>query len=165
MVETSKIFDLLTNSDEFFNAFLKRNPSIESHLVGFKLNPNCTCKSDIQKYLDENVSVRKFVDEWSGDNAGANVSSIFNLSSSDVKRLKSDKIRMVLKPTLPQSEWKNFKDVIGEVIEIEPNPDKYKHLMAIAREKWFYNGLTVLETIKNNPEDNTESIVWLVFFY
>jgi hypothetical protein len=72
---------------------------------------------------------------------------------------------MVLKATLPQSEWKNFRDVIGEVVEIEPNPDKYKQLMATAREKWFYNGLNVLETIKTNPKDGSERIVWLIFFY
>jgi hypothetical protein len=73
--------------------------------------------------------------------------------------------RMVLKSSLPKSEWSKYEDVIGDVVEIEPNPDKYNELMSYAREHWFYNGLSVLETIKADQETSVDRVVWLVFFY
>lgn len=161
MLSTLQMVDSITQYDELFKILIQRNPSIESDLASFKLNPGCECKSNIQLYLDNNKAEREFIDDW----LKSKPEQIFNKSSDEINRLKSEVYRMSLKPSLPQSEWKNFKDVIGETVEIDPNPDKYKELMAIAREKWFYNGLTVLETLKTNHEDGSDKIIWVVFFY
>ena len=165
MFDTTKVLNLITINDDFFKFLLKRNPTIEKDLISFKLNPGCVCKANIQKHLDENIAEQSIIENWISLNVNDESTPIFNMTRNTMNQLKLDKIRMVLKPSLPQSEWKNFKDVIGETVEIEPNPDKYKELMAIAREKWFYNGLNVLETIKTNTEDGSDKIIWLVFFY
>jgi hypothetical protein len=85
--------------------------------------------------------------------------------SSIAIETSKDTSRMVLKGTLPKSEWAKYEDVIGDIVELEPTPDKYNELMSYAREHWFYNGLNVLETVKADPETHVEKIVWLVLFY
>jgi hypothetical protein len=174
-----KILDLILSNDSFAKELSERNPKIDADIISFKLNPNCTCKSKIVRHLEENSSEIEFSNQWISSHMFSNnttpieitsgtpikVSFPSELSKEEQERLKKEKQRMVLKSALPQSEWKNFKDVIGEVVEIAPNPNKYKELLTVAREKWFYNGLNVIETVKTNPSTGEENIVWLVFFY
>jgi hypothetical protein len=48
------------------------------------------------------------------------------------------------------------KNVIGDVVEIDADPDVYKKLLTLAKdEKWIYNGITIVE-----KKDK-----WLILFY
>lgn len=174
-----KTLDLLLSNDTFAKQFTERIPQLESDVISFKLNPSCSCKSKIVRHLEQNVSDTEWAQIWIQTNilpstlpiievkTGDNIvkTTMPQLPPEELKKLKLERQRMALKATLPQTEWKNFKDVIGEVVEIEPNPNKYKQLMTVAREKWFYNGLNVIETVKTDPKTGAESIVWLVLFY
>ena len=164
MYTTQQVLDLITSTDNFAEELRARNPRIDADITSFKLNPNCSCKNKVIRDLDENPLELEFAKEWEYLHS-VTPEVTPEVVDENAIRLKKEKHRMVLKPSLPQSEWKNFKDVIGETVEIEPNPDKYKELMVVAREKWFYNGLHVIETMKTNTSDESQKIVWVVFFY
>lgn len=171
-MNTNDVLILLNRYEEFADLMKKRNTNILADIISYKLNPNCTCKAKILSYFEANPLEMDYIESWVKSKGNSvdlapPLMPIQNpkLTAEDLKKLKEDRPRMVLKTNLPQSEWSKYVDVIGQSYEIEPNPDKYKELMTIAREQWFYNGISVLETVKTNPEDNTEKIVWVVFFY
>lgn len=171
-MNTNDVLTLLRRYDEFAELMKKRNPNILADIISYKLNPNCTCKAKILSFFGANPLEMDYIESWvksKGDTIDMTPPTLPiqnpKLSPEDIKKLKDERPRMVLKSTLPQPLWSNYVDVIGQSYEIEPNPDKYKELMTIAREQWFYNGLSVLETVKTNPVDNSEKMVWVIFFY
>jgi hypothetical protein len=161
-IDIQHVLYLLKTDEEFSKNLYKRNPQLESDIISFRLNPECDCKSNIVKYLENcDLKEHEFINQWIKELPSRHE----RMQQDTLNSLMSERARMALKHTLPQLEWKNYKDVIGEVVEIEPNPDKYKEMMSIAREKWFYNGLNVTETLKTDPTTGNEKVVWLVFFY
>jgi hypothetical protein len=158
------ILNYISSDEVFSKKLVEKYSALEADVTSFRLNPNCSCKSRIRKFLTDNKDTLEFFDNWVKEN---------NIKLPEIKppgpspemiKQQEEKKRTVLKTSLPQQEWKNYKDVIGEVVEIEPDPNKYKQLITIAREKWLYNGLNVIETAKKDSEGN-DKIVWLVFFH
>lgn len=161
------ILHLIETNEQFAHTLGARNSKIEADIISFRLNPNCSCKSKIIKYLEDNKEEQEFVLQWIQNSQKASMQQpqVDTQKLESINKMMNERARMVLKPTLPQPEWSKYKDVVGEVVEIDPNPDKYKEMMTIAREKWFYNGLNVTETLKTDPTTGNEKVVWLVFFY
>lgn len=158
MMPLYNIMRALSTSEEFAKVIQDRIPDLLADIISYRLNPNCTCKQKIYTHFESNESDRAFAEDW--------IIKYLSDPLLEVSIPKNDITpRMVLKTSLPSTEWGNYKDMVGEYVEIEANPDKYKELMATARDKWLYNGLSVLETVKTDPETKTEKFVWIVFFY
>jgi hypothetical protein len=157
-MELHTIMHAIFTQEELAKQLQERVPNLTADIISYRLNPNCTCKQKISNHILNNAEDRKFLIDW--------ISSFLNSASVEIVDKKTDITpRMVLKTSLPPSEWGKYKDMIGQHVEIDANPDKYKELMAIAREKWLYNGLSVLETVKTDSETKTEKFIWIVFFY
>jgi predicted regulator of amino acid metabolism with ACT domain len=146
--------EILIKNQKFSEHVINTYPDIEADVRSYRLDPNCSCRHKIAKYFNENRDkIIATLLEWIE-------STKIVLSLDD-----DEKARGVLKPTLPTSEWSKYKDVIGEIVEIAPDPNEYKRIISIARAEWLYNGINILETVKFDPQTKQESVVWLLLFY
>lgn len=151
---------LLLKNEKFSNYIINNCQEIEADIRSYRQDPNCSCKHKISKYFEKNKDiVHVSLQNWLNENK----QTLSDLTGLEEDLSELDK-RNILKPSLPKKEWNKYKDVIGEVIEILPDPEEYKKVISIAREKWFYNGLNILETIKLD-NSGIESTVWLLLFY
>jgi len=98
------------------------------------------------KISEDNINDFKFIKMVS--NAKSNI--LFEISK--LKRLHNDKFDKFI--SFINNEM--GKNVIGDVIEIEPSAEIYKNLLNVVKEEnWIYNGLNVIQ-----KEDK-----WLILFY
>lgn len=155
---TDKIFqEILTKNEKFSEYIINKYPILEADIRSYRLNPNCSCRTKITNYFNENQkdiceSIRLWAVETFTDLGSFIV-------SPDLNHLN------VLKTNLPSLEWIKYKDMIGEIVEILPDPNEYKKIISVARSEWLYNGINILETVKFDPETKKESVVWLLLFY
>lgn len=151
---------LLIKNEKFSEYVINNYSDIEADIRSYRLDPNCTCKHKIVKYFESNKDlITNSLQTWISDTKTDLKSFLPNEDNDDSKH------RNVLKPSLPASEWSKYKDVIGEIVEIRPDPNEYKRIISTAREEWLYNGINILETIKFDPQTKQESVVWLLLFY
>ena len=155
-ITPDRFLSLLTKSQEFSEHVINNYPEIAADVRSFREDPDCSCKHIIAKFFNNNEEkIMKNAEAWSG----------FSKLSSYLKSPKDNSYRNVLKSTLSVEEQANYTDVIGEIIEIAPDPNEYKRIISIARENWLYNGINILETVKFDPQTKKESVVWLLLFY
>jgi len=148
---------LLLKNEKFSDYIINNYREIEADIRNYRQDPNCSCKHKISKYFEANKDkFLKSLQLWINDTKADITSFITDTTESH---------RNILKTTLPSSEWTKYKDVIGEIVEISPDPSEYKRIISIAREEWLYNGINILETIKLDPQTQKESVVWLLLFY
>jgi len=153
---TSDTFLLLLRKNQKFSDYVINNyPVLEADVRSYREDPNCSCKNKIAKFFDSNKdSVTTRIQFWANE-TGTSLNA----------QVRNPNHRNVLKPTLPFAEQSLYKDVIGEIVEISPDPNEFKRIISIAREEWLYNGINTLETIKFDPQTKKESVVWLLLFY
>lgn len=156
-VTSSSFLSLIRKHVKFSDYIIVNYPEIEADIRSYRTDPNCSCKHKIAKFFDANK-----------DKLIANIQTWSNDNQTELKNTVTESTfnhRNVLKPTLPSSEWGKYKDVIGEIVEIAPDPNEYKRIIGIAREEWLYNGINILETVKFDPQTKQEAVVWLLLFY
>jgi hypothetical protein len=154
-------FMRLLLKDVVFSEYIINNYNeIEADIRSYRLDATCSCRHKIEKYFELNKD--KFlssINEWERRYPDSLKSELENVE------FDSEDIKKVLKPTLPPSEWSKYKDVIGDIVEIAPDPNEYKRIISVARQEWLYNGINILETVKFDPQTKKESVVWLLLFY
>lgn len=155
---TDKVFqEILIKNEKFSEYIINNYPILEADIRSYRSNPNCSCRQKITKYFNENEeAISQSIRLWAVETL-TDLRTI--ITSPDISHLN------VLKPTLPSHEWSKYKDVIGEIVEIPPDPNEYKKIISVARSEWLYNGINILETVKFDPETKKESVVWLLLFY
>ena len=160
MVETNIILGLIRNDKEFRKGFMQKAKDIYADVISFIANPNCTCKKRVVAYIEENKdAIDSYYQEYSNSIEPEQLSKTLELIAEDSKQKNNTK-----EATKVPNNKQRLNDVRGEVVEIEPNPFEYKEVIETAKkEKWFYRGLSVTETIK--VENEVEKPVWLIFFY
>lgn len=160
VITSESFLALLIKNQKYAEYAINTYSVLEADIRSYRLDPNCTCKHKLIKYFDNNKdTVIKDFKLWIS-NEKVNIESILPNPSNDMQSHRN-----ILKPTLPASEWTKYKDVIGEIVEIVPDPNEYKRIISIAREEWLYNGINILETVKFDPQTKQESVVWLLLFY
>lgn len=155
-VTSASFLALLRKNDKFSEYAINNYPEIEADVRSYKRDPNCSCRHKLGKFFEVNkdkilVSMKEWIDD--------------TLQSFIDDFPLEDTQRNILKTTLPPEEQVKFKDVIGDIVEITPDPNEYKRIISIAREQWLYNGINILETVKFDPQTKQESVVWLLLFY
>jgi hypothetical protein len=145
---------LILKSNNFVDYIINNYPELEADIKSYRLDVNCSCRHKITKFFEFNIrSMTTHITKWLSENPTV------GLISTELSH------RNVLKTSLPVSEQDKYKDVIGDIVEIAPDPMEYKKIIAIAREEWLYNGINILETVKLDPQTKKESVVWLLLFY
>lgn len=158
-VTSASFLALLRKNDKFSEYAINNYPEIEANVRSYKRDPNCSCKHSLAKFFEANKDkILASMQQWINDTRT-------DLQSFFVEFPPEDTQRNVLKTTLPPAEQVKFKDVIGDIVEILPDPNEYKRIISIAREQWLYNGINILETVKFDPQTKQETVVWLLLFY
>jgi hypothetical protein len=151
---------LILKNEKYSEYAIKKYDVIEADIRSYRQDPNCTCKHKLIRFFEcHQDDITEDLKLWVGSEK-VNIESSLSEDSKD-----TNKHRNVLKPSLPASEWSKYKDVIGEIVEIRPDPNEYKRIISIAREEWLYNGINILETVKFDQQTKQESVVWLLLFY
>lgn len=141
------VLNKIKSSREFRKILLDNAESIVEEVYTFADNGCGSCKKKILRFIDDNVdTINKVIDEFSAsdipkvEEAPTPKSQTDNESNSDLRH------------KLPRQPVK----VIGEVFEIEADPEAYKQFIKQGQEqRWTYRGLTVVQ----------KSDKWIVFFY
>lgn len=176
------IMDLFRSDSNFNSAFMKICDEIRADAISFANNPNCNCRKRVGKWIQENSE--KVIECFN------NFKTEFNFEEEiPEKKLKQAAEKIIKEGSLiktanngskkSQGTVKHISEedfdedvdksrfgmkVAGEVVELDPDPEAYKSLIATAqKEMWIYKGLSVMETYK--LVDGNETTVWLVFFY
>lgn len=154
---TAEVFQqMLVHNEKFAEYIIRSYPDLEADIRSYRSNTNCSCRQKIATYFSEHeTKISRSIQLWAEQTG---IPPII----SEVKNL--DHLN-VIKTTLPAQEWVKYKDVIGEIVEILPDPTEYKRIISIARSEWLYNGINILETVKLDSETKKESVVWLLLFY
>ena len=150
----------ITKDKKFSDFVINKRKEIEADVRSFRADPNCSCKNRLKKFYESNKSLCDLDMDLYSENNGINFNDFVKIEQEINNNYKN-----LLKTNLPPNEWHKYKDVIGEIVEISPDPNEYKRIMTIAREEWLYNGLNILETVKLDPQTSEEKVVWLLLFY
>jgi hypothetical protein len=151
---------LLIKNEKYSEYAINTYPVLEADIRSYRLDPNCTCKHKLIRYFESNKdTINADFKLWIGSEK-VNIESILPDPSNDASNHRN-----VLKTSLSASEQSKYKDVIGEIVEIRPDPNEYKRIISVAREEWLYNGINILETVKFDSQTKQESVVWLLLFY
>ncbi len=146
---------LLIKNSKFSEYVINNYPELEANVRSYRQDPNCSCRHKIAKYFEDNrEAISQKILSWVKE-TGATIEGL----------TRNPEHLNVLKPTLSSLEQTQYKDVIGEIVEIPPDPTEYKRIISIARAEWLYNGINILETVKFDPQTKKESVVWLLLFY
>lgn len=179
-METKHVLTMIREIPDFRKQFISKAREIYSDIISFVANPKCTCRRRISKFIEQNktaienfytefknncdVSIKQQIKNIEEPNTN-NDEKTQNIAKSRENILKERReMREKRERNIPSNHSFNINSVVGEVIEIEPDPMNYKEVLGTAKtEKWFYNGISVLETFKE--EEDEEKPIWLLFFY
>jgi len=130
----TEFLDKIKSDRDFRKILLDNAESIIEDVYTFGESGCGKCKKHILRYADENVDIiNKVIDEYSK----------LNISKEETT---------VVQPQQPHRPTR----VIGDIFEIDANPEAYKQFITEAQQKrWMHRGLTVV------PKDNK----WIIFFY
>lgn len=145
--EVGGLVALIRSNVDWKNYLGSKYSQILADVESFYSNPNCSCKQRLRQWGEKNYDI--FIKEYH-----------YKKEDFGLPELTPDLEVKAVNELKPQPR----KSVIGEVIEIPPDPEEYKQLIKDSqKERWIYRGLSVLETHKK--VDGKEEPVWLVFFY
>ena len=137
------ILKTITDDDEFANIIREKYPEIAPEVLTYSLNPSCSCKKKVKSFIESNY------DKISSFHA------TYLLSRTDTEN--ENEI---------ESEAEEKRNLVGEVIELGPDPSEYSQMIEyITTKSWTYNGVSMMETEKTDPDTNENKIIWLAFFY
>lgn len=143
------ILNLIRNDDDFRKSLVSTFSKIKKSVESFKDNPRCKCRGDIVRHFDKGgEDIEKFLEGWSEKHTHINEKA----AQSPIKQKTSDSLDEPRKPA-------RFKNMAGNVVEIDADPQAFKDLMTHAKkERWRYAAFNVMEKEKDGKT------VWLVFF-
>ena len=157
-INTETFLELVRTEKTIRQRIVKHDMSITQTIYSYVNDPNCTCKKDLIEWiLKNNTFVESLVEEmWDI------IKSKIPQDPVAIDILdKSKATKPTSTPTKVTSENKPISKILmGEVHEIEPDPDQYKLLIQQSlNEGWLYRGVNVVPVVKDGKD------VWLVFFY
>lgn len=132
-MESTDLLNSIPTNEGFARDLITAFPSIEADVYSFRSNQNCSCKNRLLKHINSNID---------------RVTELYKKNSTDSESIPQKQDQLV--------------NMSGQVVEIEPNPMKYKNLIEYMNKNGkTYKGLTVMDS--TNAETGKD--VWLVFFY
>lgn len=141
----TEILSKIKEDRGFRKILLDNADAIIDDVYTFADNGCGKCKKHILRFIDENVeTINKVIDEY-----------------SKTSTPKPDPVKIpeeVVPAETPGERIKARapKKIVGEVFEIDANPEAYKAFINHAQEnRWVYRGLSVV----------TQTDKWIIFFY
>ena len=145
-----KILEALVADNNFAEKFRHKFDEIGPEVVTYSLNPDCDCKKDVRSFIGTHYN--EILDFYT-----TYTSCRKNTSDEDTAREKT---------TGTLSADKGPRSLIGDVIEIAPDPSAYSDMIKhINTEGWVYNSISMMETEKTDISTGQIQSVWLAFFY
>jgi len=137
------ILKTITDDIRFAKILREKYPEIAPQVLTYSLNPDCSCKKKVKSFIENHY------DEICQLHLTFAPTTAYTANEDTV-----------------EAETEGPKNLIGEVIEIGPDPSEYSQMIEYINTKnWTYNGVSMMETEKTDPDTNEVKIIWLAFFY
>ncbi len=133
--------------------------TINDKIFSFYANPNCSCKSAIIDWVNNNINKTNEVitkNEAALALMQVDAQKAATLASNTQQAQLVAQTNKTTQPPMPQ----NIKSIVGKMVNIERTEAAYNALMAqIIADRGIYRGLTIVPNTVSGVE------VWSVFFF
>lgn len=171
-IELNKILWLIRENKKFLEYF-SQIKEIESDLFSFMANKECSCRKNIEKFIEENIPlINKLISHWKEKVTDWEIiieEGIKN-ESKESKDLKERIKKTIHKPTIEEKHimGKNkdgiSRNLQGVMVEMGAVAQNYKEMIEFGeKNKWRYNGVCVVNSV--TKKGKKPYLIYRNFFY